>query len=433
MLDIRFIRENLDHVKKQTARKGYDLDLDALVSLDERRRNLITESEALRAEQKKRSKELGTLKGDEKGAALAALKEMSERYKTMSEELRQVEERFNDMMLHVPNMPAEDVPDGETEEDNVEVKRWGEPRKFDFEPVDHVQLGESLGIIDIERGVKISGTRSYVLKGDGVLLEWAVLRYALDTMVGKGFVPMVAPILVRDFAMVGTAFYPGGEEDAYRCERDKLNLIGTSEVSVTSYHSGEILDEKCLPLKYAGISTCFRREAGTYGKDTKGIYRVHQFQKIEQVVLCRNDVAESTRMQELILANAEEIVPGLELPYRVVNVCVGELGMGRARQYDIETWMPSRNSYGETHSASKYYDYQARRLNIRYRDADGKIHFVHTLNNTVIASPRILIPILENCQNADGSVTIPEVLRPYMNGRERIEPQKATPGRSYSA
>ncbi len=424
MLDIRFIRENLDHVKKQTARKRYDLDLDALVSLDERRRNLITESEALRAEQKKRSKELGTLKADEKGAALAALKEMSERYKAMSEELRQVEERFNDMMLHVPNMPAEDVPEGETEEDNVEVKRWGEPRKFDFEPGDHVQLGESLGIIDIERGVKISGTRSYVLKGDGALLEWAVLRYALDTMVGKGFVPMVAPILVRDFAMVGTAFYPGGEEDAYRCEQDKLNLIGTSEVSVTSYHSGEILDEKCLPLKYAGISTCFRREAGTYGKDTKGVYRVHQFQKIEQVVLCRNDVEESTRMQELILANAEEIVQGLNLPYRVVNVCVGELGMGRARQYDIETWMPSRNSYGETHSASKYHDYQARRLNIRYRDADGKIHFVHTLNNTVIASPRILIPILENCQNADGSVTIPEVLRPYMNGRERIEPQK---------
>ena len=424
MLDIRFIRENLDHVKKQTARKGYDLDLDALVSLDERRRNLITESEALRAEQKKRSKELGTLKGDEKGAALAVLKEMSERYKAMSEELRQVEERLNDMMLHVPNMPAEDVPEGKTEEDNVEVKRWGEPRKFDFEPRDHVQLGESLGIIDIERGVKISGTRSYVLKGDGALLEWAALRYALDTMVGKGFVPMVAPILVRDFAMVGTAFYPGGEEDAYRCEQDKLNLIGTSEVSVTSYHSGEILDEKCLPLKYAGISTCFRREAGTYGKDTKGIYRVHQFQKIEQVVLCRNDVAESTRMQELILANAEEIVQGLELPYRVVNVCVGELGMSRARQYDIETWMPSRNSYGETHSASKYHDYQARRLNIRYRDDDGKIHFVHTLNNTVIASPRILIPILENCQNADGSVTIPEVLRPYMNGRERIEPQK---------
>jgi len=424
MLDIRFIRENLDHVKKQTARKRYDLDLDALVSLDERRRNLITESEALRAEQKKRSKELGTLKGDEKGAALAALKEMSERYKAMSEELRQTEEKFNDMMLHVPNMPAEDVPEGETEEDNVEVKRWGEPRKFDFEPGDHVQLGGSLGIIDIERGVKISGTRSYVLKGDGALLEWAVLRYALDTMVGKSFVPMVAPILVRDFAMVGTAFYPGGEEDAYRCEQDKLNLIGTSEVSVTSYHSGEILDEKCLPLKYAGISTCFRREAGTYGKDTKGVYRVHQFQKIEQVVLCRNNAEESTRMQELILANAEEIVQGLELPYRVVNVCVGELGMGRARQYDIETWMPSRNSYGETHSASKYHDYQARRLNIRYRDADGKVHFVHTLNNTVIASPRILIPILENHQNADGSVTIPEVLRPYMNGRERIEPPK---------
>ncbi|RKY28075.1 MAG: serine--tRNA ligase [Planctomycetota bacterium] len=424
MLDIRFIRENLDYVKKQVARKGYDLDLDALVSLDERRRSLITQGESLRAEQKKRSKELGKLKGDEKQSALAALKEMSDRYKVMSEELRRVEEKFNDMMLRVPNMPARDAPDGETEEDNLEVKRWGEPREFDFEPLDHVQLGESLGIIDIKRGVKISGTRSYVLKGDGALLEWAALKYALDTIVSKGFVPMVAPILVRDFAMVGTAFYPGGEEDAYRCERDELNLVGTSEVPVTSYHSDEILDEKDLPRRYAGISSCFRREAGTYGKDTKGVYRVHQFQKIEQVVFCKNDVEESARMHEYILANAEEVVQGLGLPYRVVSVCVGELGMGRAKQYDIETWMPSRNSYGETHSASRYHDYQARRLNIRYRDSEGNIRFVHTLNNTVIASPRILIPILENYQNADGSVTIPEVLRPYMNGRERIEPPR---------
>ena len=424
MLDIRFIRENLDYVKKQVTRKGYDLDLDALVSLDERRRSLITQGESLRAEQKKRSKELGKLKGDEKQSALAALKEMSDRYKVMSEELRRVEEKFNDMMLRVPNMPARDAPDGETEEDNLEVKRWGEPREFDFEPLDHVQLGESLGIIDIKRGVKISGTRSYVLKGDGALLEWAALKYALDTIVSKGFVPMVAPILVRDFAMVGTAFYPGGEEDAYRCERDELNLVGTSEVPVTSYHSDEILDEKDLPRRYAGISSCFRREAGTYGKDTKGVYRVHQFQKIEQVVFCKNDVEESARMHEYILANAEEVVQGLGLPYRVVSVCVGELGMGRAKQYDIETWMPSRNSYGETHSASRYHDYQARRLNIRYRDSEGNIRFVHTLNNTVIASPRILIPILENYQNADGSVTIPEVLRPYMNGRERIEPPR---------
>jgi len=424
MLDMRFIRENLEYVKKQVARKKYTIDFDALLSLDDQRRKLLVESETLRAEQKKKSGDLGKLQGNEKQAMLAALKGMSDRYKAMNEELRGVEEKFNDMMLRIPNMPADDVPDGATEADNVEVRRWGEPRKFDFTPKDHMAIADALDIIDTERAVKLGGTRSYILKGDGALLEWAALKYALDTIVKKGFTPMVVPALVKDFAMVGTAFYPGGEDDAYRCEKDALNLIGTSEVPITSYHGGEILEEKDLPVKYAGISPCFRREAGTYGKDTKGVYRVHQFQKIEQVILCKNDVAESTRLHEYILANSEEVLRGMGLPYRVTCVCVGELGMGRAKQYDIESWMPSRKAYGETHSASKYHDYQARRLNIRYRDSEGKTHFVHTMNNTVIASPRILIPILENCQNADGTVTIPEVLRPYMGGQSVIKPRK---------
>lgn len=423
MLDMRFIRENLEYVKKQVARKKYTIDFDALLALDEQRRKLLVESETLRAEQKKKSGDLGKLQGNEKQAMLAALKEMSDRYKAMNEELRGVEEKFNYMMLRIPNMPADDVPDGATEADNVEVRRWGEPRKFDFAPKDHMAIAEGLDIIDVERAVKLGGSRSYILKGDGALLEWAALKYALDTIVKKGFTPMVVPALVKDFAMVGTAFYPGGEEDAYRCEKDQLNLIGTSEVPITSYHHGEILDEKDLPVKYAGISPCFRREAGTYGKDTKGVYRVHQFQKIEQVILCKADVAESTRLHEYILANSEEVLRGMGLPYRVICVCVGELGMGRAKQYDIESWMPSRKAYGETHSASKYHDYQARRLNIRYRDSEGKTHFVYTMNNTVIASPRILIPILENCQNADGTVTIPEVLRPYMGGQAVIKPR----------
>jgi len=424
MLDIRFIRDNLEYVKKQVARKKYTIDFDSLLALDDRRRKLMAESESLRAEQKKKSGELPKLKDAEKQAALAALKQMSDRYKEMTEELRQVEEKFNDRMLRIPNMPADGVPDGSVEADNVEVRRWGEPRKFDFEPKGHMALAGALDIIDVEHAVKLGGTRSFILKGDGALLEWAVLKYALDIIMKKGFTPMVVPVLVKDFAMVGTAFYPGGEEDAYRCEKDQLNLIGTSEVSVTSYHGGEILDEKDLPFKYAGVSPCFRREAGTYGKDTKGVYRVHQFQKIEQVILCKNDVAESTRLHEFILANAEEVVQGLGLPYRVICICAGELGMGRAKQYDIETWMPSRKAYGETHSASKYHDYQARRLNIRYRDPDGKVHFVHTMNNTVIASPRILIPLLENYQNADGTVAIPEVLRPYLNGQSVIKPRK---------
>jgi len=424
MLDIRFIRDNLEYVKKQVARKKYTIDFDSLLALDDQRRKLMAESESLRAEQKKKSGELTKLKDAEKQAALAALKQMSDRYKEMTEELRQVEEKFNDRMLRIPNMPADGVPDGSVEADNVEVRRWGEPRKFDFEPKGHMALAGALDIIDVEHAVKLGGTRSFILKGDGALLEWAVLKYALDIIMKKGFTPMVVPVLVKDFAMVGTAFYPGGEEDAYRCEKDQLNLIGTSEVSVTSYHGGEILDEKDLPFKYAGVSPCFRREAGTYGKDTKGVYRVHQFQKIEQVILCKNDVAESTRLHEFILANAEEVVQGLGLPYRVICICAGELGMGRAKQYDIETWMPSRKAYGETHSASKYHDYQARRLNIRYRDPDGKVHFVHTMNNTVIASPRILIPLLENYQNADGTVAIPEVLRPYLNGQSVIKPRK---------
>jgi seryl-tRNA synthetase len=424
MLDIRFIRENLEYVKEQVARKKYAIDFDVLLALDDQRRKLMAESESLRSEQKKKSGELPKMKDDERQAALAALRQMSDRYKEMTEELRQVEEKFNDRLLRVPNMPADGVPDGATEADNVEVRRWGAPGKFDFTPKDHIELAEALDVIDVERAVKLGGPRSFILKGDGALLEWAVLRYALDAIVGKGFTPMVVPVLVKDFAMVGTAFYPGGEEDTYRCEKDQLNLIGTSEVSVTSYHGGEILTGKDLPIKYAGVSPCFRREAGTYGKDTKGVYRVHQFQKIEQVILCKNDVAESARLHEYILANAEEVVQGLGLPYRVVCVCAGELGMGRAKQYDIETWMPSRKAYGETHSASKYHDYQARRLNIRYRDSDGKVHFVHTMNNTVIASPRILIPILENHQNADGTVTIPEVLRPYMNGQSVIKPRR---------
>jgi seryl-tRNA synthetase len=424
MLDIRFIRENLEYVKEQVARKKYAIDFDVLLALDDQRRRLMAESESLRSEQKKKSGELPKMKDDERQAALAALRQMSDRYKEMTEELRQVEEKFNDRLLRVPNMPADGVPDGATEADNVEVRRWGAPGKFDFTPKDHIELAEALDVIDVERAVKLGGTRSFILKGDGALLEWAVLRYALDVIVGKGFTPMVVPVLVKDFAMVGTAFYPGGEEDTYRCEKDQLNLIGTSEVSVTSYHGGEILAGKDLPIKYAGVSPCFRREAGTYGKDTKGVYRVHQFQKIEQVILCKNDVAESTRLHEYILANAEEVVQGLGLPYRVVCVCAGELGMGRAKQYDIETWMPSRKAYSETHSASKYHDYQARRLNIRYRDSDGKVHFVHTMNNTVIASPRILIPLLENYQNADGTVAIPEVLRPYMNGQSVIKPRR---------
>jgi seryl-tRNA synthetase len=253
-------------------------------------------------------------------------------------------------------------------------------------------------------------------------MHLAVLRLALDAMLERGFVPMIVPMLVREPAMVGTGYFPLGREQSYAMSNEDppLYLVGTAEVSLTAYHMDEVLTAGDLPRKYVGTSSCFRREAGTYGKDTAGIYRIHQFDKVEQVIICRNDVEESKRWHEQITANAEAVVQRLELPYRVVKVCTGDLGQGQAAKYDIETWMPSRNSYGETHSASRFYEFQARRLNLRYRDEDGKVRYCHTLNNTVVASPRILIPIIENYQNADGSVTVPAALRPYMNGRDRI-------------
>jgi len=310
---------------------------------------------------------------------------------------------------------------GKDDTENVEIKRVGQVRHFDFEPKDHVQLGLALGIMDIERGVKLAGTRNYFLKGDGALLHWAVLRFAIDVMVARGYSPMSVPLLMKDEAMRGTGYYPGSEEQTYRMERDELNLAGTAEVPLTAYRMGEILDAEELPLKYVALSSCFRREAGAAGKDTYGLYRIHQFDKVEQVVICKNSTEESNKFHEEILANAEAVMQALELPYRVVVVCTGDLGRGQAKKYDIEAWMPSRGNYCETHSASKFYEFQARRMNLRYKDpATKKNLFCHTLNNTVIASPRILIPMLELYQNADGSITIPKVLQPYMDGKERI-------------
>ena len=323
-------------------------------------------------------------------------------------------------MQQVPQPPAEDVPLGEDDTENVELRKWGTIREFDFEPKDHVELGISLGIIDIERGVKLAGTRNYFLKGDGALLHWAVLRFSLDYMLGKGYTPMSVPLLMKDEAMCGTGYFPGAEEQTYRMDRDDLNLAGTAEVPVTAYHCGEILSEDQLPIKSVAMSTCFRREAGAAGKDTRGLYRIHQFDKVEQVIIAENDEEKSKAYHQEILANSEAVMQALELPYRVVNVCTGDLGRGQVQKYDIEAWMPSRNNYGETHSASRFYDFQARRMNLRYKTAAKKNVFCHTLNNTVIASPRILIPILELNQNADGSVNVPGVLLPYMHGREVI-------------
>ena len=423
MLDIRFIREHPELVQAGARKKRLEIDIPQLLALDEQRRSLISQVENLKALRNKVSKEIPTLQGATRQEAIAQMKQVADESRALEQPLRETEAAFEALMLRVPNVPADDVPDGLTDADNVAIKTWGAIPQFDFAPRDHVELGELLDILDIPRAVKLAGSRTYFLKNAGVLLEQAVLQLALHHMVRKGFCPMLVPHLVKDEAMVGTAYFPAGQEQTYRLLEDQVNLIGTAEVPVTAYHADEILREDELPKYYVGLSNCYRREAGTYGKDTRGLYRIHQFQKVEQVVICANDPEVSAREHEHILQNAEELLQALHLPYRVVAVCGGDLGMPQVKKYDIETWMPSRQSYGETHSASKFHDFQARRLRLRYRDTDGNMRFVHTLNNTVIASPRILIPLLEINQQADGSVTIPDVLQPYMDGLRAIVPR----------
>ena len=437
MIDLKDLRENPDKYRTAARQKRIDVDIDRLLQLDSEKRSLDGKRQQLVAEKNQIGKQIGQLAGQLKKAPAdqqAALQEQMKQLQARPTELKaaeqeldgqlaQLDPQINDILYRVPQIPDPEVPVGKDDTENVEIKKWGEVRKFEFTPKSHIELGEQLGLVDFERGVKLSGSRSYFLIGDGALLHQAVLRLAQDLMIQRGFTPMSVPVLVREPAMLGTGYFPLGREQAYAMSNeDPPNfLVGSAEVPLTAYHMGETLEAAQLPKQYVAMSPCFRREAGTYGKDTAGLYRIHQFDKVEQVVICKNDVEESKRWHEAILKNAEDILQALKLPYRVVFVCTGDLGQGQVAKYDIETWMPSRNNWGETHSASRFYDFQARRLDLRYRDADGKTKFCHTLNNTVIASPRILIPILELYQNGDGSVTIPEVLRPYMGGRERIE------------
>jgi seryl-tRNA synthetase len=397
-----------------------DGEVDRILELDAERRKLTYEREQLKAQQNLVGKEIAGLQGEEKAGRIREMQKIARQAKEYDARLQSIEEDLGELLLRVPNLPDPEVPEGDTEADNVEVRRWGEIPQFDFPPKDHLALGEELDLIDIPRAARLAGSRTYILKNEGALLELAVLQFALQFLLEKGFQPMLVPTLVRREPLVGTAYFPGGEEQAYACERDSLHLIGTSEVPVTAYHGGEILEEGELPKLYAGYSTCYRREAGAAGRDTRGLYRIHQFNKVEQVVVCRADEEESRRFHEFILENAEGIVQALELPYRVVNVCGGDLGLPQVQKFDIETWMPSRGGYGETHSASRFYDFQARRLNLRYREKSGKVRFCHTLNNTAIASPRILISLLEVHQEVDGRVRIPEVLRGYLGGKTHI-------------
>lgn len=423
MLDIKFIVNNPELVKKAARDKNMPVDIDRLLAVYEEVKGITGRADSMRGERNSLSREIPRLQGEEKQQGVARVRELKENIGLLEEKLSGLKEEFDELMLQVPSVPRPEVPIGKGEEDNVEVRRVGNVPRLGFEFKDHLELAEALDIVDIPRAVNIAGSRSYMLKNEGALMELAVTRFVVDHLVANGFNLLTVPVLVRERAMTGTGYFPLGRDQSYAVPEDDLYLVGTSEVPMVSFHQDEILSYRDLPLRYTALSTCFRREAGTYGKDTRGLYRVHQFQKVEQVVFCPADDEVAAQLHMELLANVEEILQALELPYRVALACTGEIGVGQVRKHEVETWMPSRNAYSETHSCSTLNDFQSRRLNIKYRDSDGKSKFCYTLNNTGIASPRILIPLLENHQNEDGSVNIPKALQPYMNGMEKLVPK----------
>jgi seryl-tRNA synthetase len=420
MLDIQFIRQNPEQIRAAIKNKGFTLDLDELLAVDRERREATTELEQKRARKNDLSAAIPKATKEERPGLVDEAKQVRAEIERLEPKLAEVQRRYQDLMLRVPSVPRPEVPLGKGEEDNVEVRRVGEPRRFDFTPRDHVELMTALGLVEWEGPRRFAGGRSYALVGDGALLEMAVLRLAVDTLIARGLRLVAPPVMVKERAMTGTGFFPLGREEAYAIPADEMFLIGTSEVPLVSMHCDDVIDEGKLPLRYAGISPCFRREAGAHGKDTRGLYRVHQFTKVEQVVFCLPDEALAEKLHHELLGNAEAILEKLEIPYRVAIACTGEIGLGQTRKHEVESWMPGRGVYSETHSCSTLGDFQARRSNIRLRTSEGALAYPYTLNNTAVASPRILIPLLENHQNADGSVTLPKALVPYMNGRDRL-------------
>lgn len=442
-MDIKFIRENKEKIMEAAIRKNIDLNVEALLEIDAQRVSLMQEIEELNSlkndindliKQSKDESERAEI--IEKGKEIKAkLEEKEPRYK-------EVKQMFDTFMVQVPNIISEDTPIGRGEEENVEVEKWGEVPNFNFTPKDHIQLGKDLDVLDLEKGAKIAGYRGYYVKNEGVSLMMALMMYALNKMIERGYTPMIPPTLVKGFTLFGTGYFKGSEYDpkddnvyqlASRDEeadgketKERKFLVGTAEPSLLAYFSDEVLKEDQLPIKVAGYSQCYRSEIGTYGKDTRGFYRVHEFMKVEQVVLMAADEKESIKMHDDMFAISKEIHQELGLPYRALQICSGDMSAGKYRAFDIEAWMPGLNRWGETGSASNFLDWQARRLNVKYVDKDGNRKHVYMLNNTVLPSPRPFIAILENFQQADGSVVIPEVLRKYMpGGMERILPKKA--------
>jgi seryl-tRNA synthetase len=422
MLDIKFIRDNTELIREAARKKHVKFDVDELVKLDDKRKELVTEVEKKRAEQNEVSTRLPQLKDDaQKGELLRQMKILKEELHKDEENLKEVMKNWQTLMLGVPNVPDVSVPEGESDADNKELKKWGEIPKFDFKPKDHIELMEKLDLADFEAGSRVAGFRGYFLKNEGAELEFAVWQFVLDFYREKksDYRFMIAPSLVRRETLLGTGYLPQGEDDLYRTQ-DNDYLSGTAEVPTMSYFADKTLKKAELPKKVLAFSPAFRREAGSYSKDVKGLYRVHEFMKLEQVILCEASHEASVKHHEELLQNAEEMLQLLELPYRVVINSTGDLGLGQVKKYDIEAWMPSKDKYGETHSCSYFHDFQTRRLNIRYKDEDGKSKFAHSLNNTAIATPRILIQILENNQLADGTIEIPKALQKYMGGKTII-------------
>jgi seryl-tRNA synthetase len=412
MLSIDFIRNNKQKVVMAAKNKNREVDIDKILSLDEKRKDLIQKIQKLREERNTLSKQTITEEIKQRG------KKIKEELKQKETNLKQIEIKLQELVSYVPNIPLDEVPIGVDPSANKEVKTWGEIPKFDFQPKPHIELGKVLDIIDLERGTKISGFRGYFLKNEGALLHIAILMYAFQKLVRKGYVPLIVPSIVKDFTLFGSGQFPWGKQDVYKLNDENAYLAGTAEVPVTAYHAGEILNESELPKKYVAFSPCFRKEAGAYGKDTKGLYRKHEFWKVEQVIIAKNDINEGKQLHEELQKNSEEILEELNIPYRVLCMCTGDMGEPQMKKYDTEAWMPSRNAYGETMSNSIMGDFQCRRLNIKYRKKDGTTHYCFSLNNTAIASPRILIAILENYQQKDGSVLIPKVLQAFVGNNK---------------
>lgn len=420
MIDLTQLQENEQELRDAIRKKRIDVDLDKFIAVHKEHEALKAQVDKLRQLRNEFSEKIATENGN-KGDLIAQSRENNKQLQTLECTLNELNHKWHELAARLPGLPHPNAPVGADDQDNIELHKWGRPRPYEATPRDHLQLAELHDLIDFTKAREISGSRAYALTGWGALLEMAVMRFAFDHILAKSYTPILPPVMVREDAMFGTGYFPVGQENAYELSKDKLYLTGTAEVGIVALQAGKTFELAGLPKRFVGMSTCFRREAGAAGKDTRGLYRMHQFQKVEQVIICPANEKLAQEEHDRLLQNSEEILQALELPYRVVECCTGELGLGQHRKYDIETWMPSRKSYGETHSASNLRDFQARRLNIKYKDNTGKKQFAYTLNNTAIASPRILIPLLENYQDEAGKIFIPQVLRRYLGNKEYID------------